>query len=123
MLPVALLLVLSTAVGGYRLPTFYSPSFYEISLVLPDEIFNVENATAYTGRVAITFNVSASNVSQVVLHASASQINVTSASLSSANVTGYSVNSTTDILTVSLNSTLSITEEHVLTLIFGKFLL
>ncbi|CAH1134417.1 unnamed protein product [Ceutorhynchus assimilis] len=118
-----LLTILSTAFS-YRLPTIYSPSLYTIHLVVPPEVFTTENATSYTGNVSIAFTTS-ENVSQVVLHASAEFVNITSCNLvdgsGTSAATNISRNSTTDLVNVTFDATLAAGNGYTLELVFtGK---
>ncbi|XP_066141985.1 membrane alanyl aminopeptidase-like isoform X1 [Euwallacea fornicatus] len=117
-----LLLHLLGSTFCYRLPTIYSPSNYVVHLQIPSEVFTTANATNYNGTVSITFTTS-ENVSEVVLHANPEFINVTTTSLTSENGTEYiitntTVNSTTEIFNVVLESTLNANETYILKFIF-----
>uniref|UniRef100_A0AAR5PQZ4 Aminopeptidase n=1 Tax=Dendroctonus ponderosae TaxID=77166 RepID=A0AAR5PQZ4_DENPD len=119
------LLAASTALS-YRLPTIYSPSSYNISLTVPEDVFTSENGTGYTGTVQILFTVS-ENVSEVCLHVSPSYLAISNTSNSLINtngsdvinVTGVSIDNTTEIANFTLSSLLTVNQTYLLTIDFN----
>lgn len=119
-----LLLSLSIA-ASYRLSTSYTPSHYNVWLRLGEDVFTNETAKDYLGTVNITFTTSAA-ASEVVLHASPDYINITASTITNSNstetfnVTGWSIDNTTEILTVTLSANLTANETYILNLDFSK---
>ncbi|KAJ8921490.1 hypothetical protein NQ315_003108 [Exocentrus adspersus] len=102
----------------YRLPTTLSPTHYEVHLNISPEAFTA-NGTAYTGTVVINFQPLV-NTSQIVLHSSARFITINDVTLNNEIIPegNYSVNSTTDILTIDYSGTLLIARTYALAINF-----
>ncbi|KAJ8959943.1 hypothetical protein NQ314_006146 [Rhamnusium bicolor] len=90
----------------FRLSRNFRPFHYEIHLIVPHEAFT-PSGTNFTGTAVIHFNVHRAT-NEIRLHASAENIDVQSIQLNGAflSTDNYSVNSTTDILTISLENDL-----------------
>lgn len=121
---ILLLLISSlTIAASYRLSTIYTPSHYDVWLQLGEDVFTNETAKDYIGTVNITFTTSAA-ASEVVLHASPDYINITASTLANSNstfnVTGWSIDNTTEILTVTLSGNLTANQTYILNLEFSK---
>lgn len=120
-----LLLLFSTLsmAASYRLSTIYTPSHYNVWLKLGEDVFTNETAKDYIGTVDITFTTS-EVTSEVVLHASPDYINITTATLANStatlNITGWSIDNVTEILTVTLSANLTANENYILSLEFSK---
>lgn len=120
-----LLLLFSTLsmAASYRLLTIYTPSHYNVWLKLGEDVFTNETAKDYIGTVDITFTTS-EVTSEVVLHASPDYINITTATLANStatlNITGWSIDNVTEILTVTLSANLTANENYILSLEFSK---
>lgn len=120
-----LLLLFSTLsmTASYRLSTIYTPSHYNVWLKLGEDVFTNETAKDYIGTVDITFTTS-EVTSEVVLHASPDYINITTATLANStatlNITGWSIDNVTEILTVTLSANLTANENYILSLEFSK---
>ncbi|KAJ8973357.1 hypothetical protein NQ317_001401 [Molorchus minor] len=111
---------------NYRLPSWYNPSAYEIELTLPPESFT-SISDQFSGTVVVSFTVTAV-VNNISLHVTEEFItigtirvnsiirdNSTGAlTTSSLVITGYSINNTTDILTINLGSNLDVGVTHLL---------
>nr|ADK11711.1 aminopeptidase N [Sitophilus oryzae] len=108
-----------TIADDYRLPTNLNTTNYHVSLSFSSEIFTTVNGSAYTGVSNITFTA-LENTTTVVLHASATYINVTGIVFAEEGVavSNYSVNATTDILTVYLNESLVKDQSYTISLSF-----
>lgn len=126
---ILLLLISSlTIAASYRLSTIYTPSHYDVWLQLGEDVFTNETAKDYIGTVNITFTTSAA-ASEVVLHASPDYINITASTLANSNstlnetfnVTGWSIDNTTEILTVTLSANLTANQTYILNLEFSKW--
>lgn len=121
-----LLLISSlTIAASYRLSTIYTPSHYDVWLQLGEDVFTNETAKDYIGTVNITFTTSAA-ASEVVLHASPDYINITASTLNfnsnsteTFNVTEWSIDNTTEILTVTLSGNLTANQTYILNLEFN----
>jgi len=124
---ILLLLISSlTIAASYRLSTIYTPSHYDVWLQLGEDVFTNETAKDYIGTVNITFTTSAA-ASEVVLHASPDYINITASTLNfnsnsteTFNVTEWSIDNTTEILTVTLSGNLTANQTYILNLEFSK---
>ncbi|KAJ8960565.1 hypothetical protein NQ318_013854 [Aromia moschata] len=90
-----------TLADDYRLPTIASPSHYELHINITSGAFT-NDTSEFDGNVVIYFTVS-DETTEVSLHSSYSYINIISVELNNQEVSSgnYSVNSTTDILTIT----------------------
>nr|ADI48182.1 membrane alanyl aminopeptidase 2 [Chrysomela tremula] len=113
---VTLTLLLGTVKGtdpykGYRLPDTQIPSKYEIDLSLSDTVFK-GNETFFNGSVMITFQVT-ENTNEIKLH---SAVTIHNVKLLPTNeiILNHTSNSTTEILTIPLTTTLNISTNYAL---------
>ncbi|XP_060526993.1 uncharacterized protein LOC132702418 [Cylas formicarius] len=105
------------ACHAYRLPTIYSPINYNVHLSVLEDAFG-ETSDNYTGTVSIRFNVT-EPTNEIVLHSSSKHIRIENVTVDSVASVNYTVNATTDILTIVLGDVVSNGTEHVLRIDFN----
>ncbi|CAH1153782.1 unnamed protein product [Phaedon cochleariae] len=111
LLAILLHITLAKAINGYRLPETQIPSEYEIDLYLSNSVFQ-GNDTSFNGSVMIKFQVTKST-NQIKLH-SAVTIHQVRLLQEVVSVLNYTLNSTTEILTIDLTTPLNSSTEYAL---------
>ncbi|XP_066141970.1 putative aminopeptidase-2 [Euwallacea fornicatus] len=108
----------------YRLPPNYILDHYDLNIVFPAEALSGES-TKYSGYVEITFQMTV-KTSEVKLHASASYIDLLVIQLNNEDALSnedFSVNSTTNILTLQFAQDLEVGVDYVLKITFDARLM
>lgn len=95
--------LLTIKTNAYRLPTTVQPISYIVHLNLSESTFTA-SSDQYEGYVVITLYATEPGIDEIQLQAAADYINITSVFYNSDEITNITVDESTDIVTLGLDS-------------------